>query len=399
MKFLKPFFTHIKPGPREVEFPTYHQDIVGDIMRWDERDIVFSRSDLYNKYGAGSPEFQDYYKLHPEWRAIDTKTNLMPGLGRTGDGDSPMFAAQFAAIHMLRQFDSTDVSKSDKITGANPERAALKAKKVAQLLGADLVNIGPLRQEWVYSHMGRISFGRRGEPINLSHHKTAIAMGFQMDYDLIQHAPDFPAILATAKGYATSAWVAVQLAIYLRMLGFSARAHYDGNYLLQCVPVAVDCGMGELSRAGFLITKKFGLALRLAVVTTDMPIKHDEPIDIAVQSFCDSCKICAEACPIGAIPMGDKAAFNGTKRWKLDAEKCYRYWHAVGTDCGVCMASCPWTKQPTWFHRRMADLASIKGPHQAIMVAAEKAFYGEFKSKTRPDYIDDNPKWHHLLLK
>ena len=94
--------------------------------------------------------------------------------------------------------------------------------------------------------------------------------------------------------------------------------------------------------------------------------------------------------------MGEKIAVNGTKRWKLDAEKCYRYWHAVGTDCGVCMAACPWTKKPTWLHRRMADLATIKGPHQAWMVAAEKAVYGRFKSKNRPAFIDDNPKWRHF---
>ena len=132
-------------------------------------------------------------------------------------------------------------------------------------------------------------------------------------------------------------------------MGYSAHAHYDANYLLQCVPVAVDSGMGELSRAGFLITKEFGLALRLAVVTTNMDLDHDKPVDIGVQSFCDTCKICAEACPIGAIPDGDKVVVNGTRRWKLDAEKCYRYWHTVGTDCGLCMASCPWSNSQPGF--------------------------------------------------
>ncbi len=61
----------------------------------------------------------------------------------------------------------------------------------------------------------------------------------------------------------------------------------------------------------------------IAVVTTDMPLAHDAPIDIGGQLYCNSCRICAEACPIGAISPGDKVAFNGVKKWKLDEEKCY----------------------------------------------------------------------------
>jgi epoxyqueuosine reductase QueG len=152
--------------------------------------------------------------------------------------------------------------------------------------------------------------------------------------------------------------------------------------------MAVDCGLGELSRAGYLLTKEFGLGLRLAIVTTDMPLTHDKPVDIAAQSFCETCKICAEECPIGAIPMGGKVEYNGVKKWKLDEEKCYRYWHAVGTDCGLCMMSCPWTKPSTLFHRTMSELASVKGPHQTLMTQAQKLFYGKFKGVPRPAFID-----------
>ncbi len=399
MDDFQSFFSQFKPGPRTVAQPTYCQDIVGEIRQVDERDIVFARSDLYRVSGEGSSGFQEYYAQHPEWLDIDIKTNRMPGLGRTGDIDSPMMDAQFAAIQSLRHFGSAENAKNEPGTSIIPYRAAQKIKTLARFMGADLVRIGPLRQEWVYSHIGRAASGQVGKPIDLTHHTHAIAMGFRMDHDLIQHAPDFPVLLATAKGYATGAWVAVQLAQYVRMLGFSSRAHYDGNYLVQCVPVAVDCGMGELSRAGFLLTKELGLGLRLAIVTTNMDLEHDQPVDIGVQSFCEKCRICAELCPIGAIPKGERIEVNGTKRWKLDAEKCYRYWHAVGTDCGVCMAACPWTKKPTWLHRRMADLATIKGPHQGWMVAAEKAVYGRFKSKNRPSFIEDNPKWRHLLLR
>ena len=132
--------------------------------------------------------------------------------------------------------------------------------------------------------------------------------------------------------------------------------------------------------------------MRLAVVTTDMPLTHDKPVDIAAQSFCQSCKICAEICPVGAIPLGDKGAFNGLKKWKLDEQKCFHYWRAVCTGCGLCMAACPWTKPRTWLHRAMAVLATAKGPHQSLMARADKLFYGEFKSAPRPSFIEPSER-------
>lgn len=384
---MNQLLSHIKnafPGP--VAAPTYTQDTVGHIHRFDERDIVFARADLYQRFGVDSAEFKAYYEKHPEWLDIDIKTNAMPGLGRYGGIDTPMYAAQFGAIRHLSGEAIVDGEPAPRKTDLTPERAAEKVKALAHLLGADLVGIGPLRQEWTYSHVGRGD--QRGDLIDLSHHHTAIALGFRMDYDLTQSAPHFPVLLATGKGYATGSWVSVQLALYLRMLGFSARAHHLTNYQLLCVPVAVDCGLGELSRAGFLLTRELGLGLRLAIVTTDMPIAHDPPKDIGVQSFCEKCKICAEACQIGAIPCGDKIESNGVKKWQLDAEKCYRYWHAVGTDCASCMAACPWTQRPTGFHRLMGRLATINGLHQRWMVWADKIVYGKFTSTPRPAYME-----------
>ncbi len=378
---------------KKVAAPTYEKDRVGAIKRWDERDIVFARKDFFRYFGTDSPQYRAYYEAHPEHLEYDTKVGNMPELGRTGGIDMPMLEAQFEVIRKIGLESYVSGEPAPQQVEMAPHRAAEKVKAVARFLGADLVKIGPLRQEWVYSHVGRSigdrkGYARWGTPIDLRHHTNAVAMAFQMDYDLIQAAPDFPTVLATAKGYATGAWVSIQLAEYIRMLGYSARAHHLNNYQVIVVPVAVDCGLGELSRAGYLLTREFGLAARLAVVTTDMPLAHDKPIDIGVQSFCEHCKICAEECPVGAIPTGDKTAFNGITKWKLDEQKCYRYWHAVGTDCSLCMISCPWTKPRNWFHTSMSFLATIKGPHQALMTPADKFFYGRFKSAPRPGFID-----------
>jgi ferredoxin len=389
---MKRWLTRMMEGRGDQ--PTYARDAVGEVVRWDERDIVFARSDLFHLFGEDSPAFQAYYERHPEHLDYDSKISRMPDLGRTGGIDVPMFTAQFVAMRQIAPEAWVDGDPAPQKAPIPPDRAAHKVKALARVLGADLVGGGPLRQEWVYTHNGR-SFGDQGgfapwgAPIDLSHHTNVVALGCAMNYDLIQHAPDFPVLLATAEGYAASAWIAVQLAHYIRMLGYSARAHHFYNYQALLVPIAVDCGLGELSRAGYLLSKEYGLGLRLSAVTTDLPLAYDQPVDLGVQSFCESCKICAENCPVGAIPFGDKVEFNGIKKWKLDEEKCYRYWHAVGTDCGICMTSCPWTKRNTRFHRLVATLAGVKGPHQALFPKADKLLYGEFETTPRPDYIDE----------
>jgi len=378
---------------REVNVPTYEQDIVAEIKRWDERDIVFARKDFFRYFGADSPQHKAYYEAHPEYLEYDTKVGNLEGLGKTGGVDTPMFEAQFAATAKLGLEAFVDGESAPDRVEIPPDRASQKVKALARFLGADLARVGPLRQEWVYTYVGR-SLGDAagyvpwGTPVDLSHHTNAIAMGFGMEYTTTRTSPDFPTLLATARGYGMGAWVSVQLAEYIRQLGFSARAHHLNNYRVIAVPVAVDCGLGELSRAGYLMTRELGLALRLAVVTTDMPLAHDRPVDLGIQSFCEQCKICAEECPSRSIPTGDKIEHNGIKRWKLDEQSCYRYWHTVGTDCSICMMSCPWSKPRNWFHETMSWFAAFKGPHQWLMTQSEKLFYGKYRSGPRPDFID-----------
>ncbi len=389
-------FKNFLEVPKRVGEPTYQRDIVSSIEKWDERDIVFARTDLFEYFGEDSQIFKKYYQQHPEYLEFDKKVNRRNDMGKTGGIDKPMFEAQFEIADKISPEAFVDGEPSNKQIVISPERASEKIKDFTRFLGANLVGIGPLRQEWVYSHSARShgdndKFVPRGTPNDLRHHPNAIAIAVRQDYDLIQSAPDFPVLLATAKGYALSAWISVQLAEYIRMLGYSARASHFHNYRLLTVPVAVDCGLGELSRAGFLLTKEFGLALRLAIVTTDLPLQLDQPIDIGVQSFCETCKICAQECPIGAIPTGEKTLFNGIRKWKLDEQKCYRYWQAVGTDCAICMTSCPWTKQQNWFHGSISWLATFKGPHQRYLTQADRLFYGQHKVAPRPAYIDPPP--------
>ncbi len=77
--------------------------------------------------------------------------------------------------------------------------------------------------------------------------------------------------MESAHQYVEAARTAIQLAAFIRNLGYDARAHIDGNYQVIAPLVARDAGLGEIGRMSLLITPKHGPRVRLAVVTTNMP--------------------------------------------------------------------------------------------------------------------------------
>ena len=106
-------------------------------------------------------------------------------------------------------------------------------------------------------------------------------------------------------------------------------------------------GLGELSRIGELVLNPFvGPRFKSVVLTTDLPLEVDKPIDFGLQTFCGNCLKCARECPCDAIPFGDKVMFNGYEIWKPDVERCtrYRLTNPKGSACGRCMKTCPINK-------------------------------------------------------
>jgi epoxyqueuosine reductase QueG len=113
--------------------------------------------------------------------------------------------------------------------------------------------------------------------------------------------------------------------------------------------------MGEVGRLGLLMTKKFDPRVRLACVTTDLPLIPDDPVDIGVEDFCRVCKRCVH-CPSKSIPFDAPREVNGTLKWKLNAETCFEYWAKNGPDCCLCMRVCPWSHPGTLPHRLIVEL-------------------------------------------
>ncbi|MDP6179981.1 MAG: reductive dehalogenase [Desulfatiglandales bacterium] len=223
-------------------------------------------------------------------------------------------------------------------------------KKTAYFLRADLVGVCELPPYAVLSHNLN-----NGDPVECNH-KYAIAILVDQDWNTSEASfgNDWISGPMSFIGYTNSGFISRILADYIRKLGYPAKAQHAFSYEVVVPPVLVWAGLGEMSRIGDIVVNPFiGPRFKAAVVTTDLPLVPDKPIDFGLQDFCSKCKKCARECPSGAISFGDKVSYNGYERWPLDIKKCasMRIGNKYGASCGVCMTVCPWNKPFTPFHR------------------------------------------------
>jgi len=223
---------------------------------------------------------------------------------------------------------------------ASPARNADNVKGAAYYLCCDAVGLSAA-PEWVY-----YSHDAGGNPLP-AYHKNAISMLFDQGHETMEGASgdDWISVAQSMRAYLRFSLLGGIVAEQIRRLGYSARVHsvLDGDVLQP--PLLLLSGLGEVSRIGEVILNPFlGPRLKAGVVTTDLPMTHDKPIDFGLQNFCGNCNKCARECPSGAITAGPKLMYNGYEIWKSDAEKCarYRLTNQGGGMCGRCMKTCPW---------------------------------------------------------
>jgi reductive dehalogenase len=386
--------------------PTY--EIIGGVARFDERDTVFSREALR----PGSPEEREYHRRHPERAEVDRR--LARFIERKMESEAPqdqfgraVYEANFIPPAALALPDMVDGVPAGRLMKRSPAEAAAVIKALGRRLGADEVRIGPLRPEWVYSHRGARPFfresyinapyfrgipgeyqgARYGDPITLTH-RSAISLAFRQDREFVGTGSTQAVDFEGGRVYSSSALVSVAIARFIRASGYPARAHHLRNYLVMVVPVAVDAGMGELGRCGYVVSRAFGANFRLVCVTTDLPVEHDGPVDIGMQDFCEKCEKCALNCPAQAIPRGPKIIVGGIRRWKLDEEACLAYWGRTGYSCAICQVVCPWTKPQRAFHRFVATLAVHVPPIRKLLVFGDDIVYGKrFNPRPIPGWL------------
>lgn len=216
-------------------------------------------------------------------------------------------------------------------------------KAASYFLGADAVGISRCPDWAWYSH------DAVGDPI-VPTQENAISVIIDQGFETTEGSSgdDWIAVTQSMRAYLRFSLLGGVIGKQIRNLGYSAKVHtnLDGEVLQP--PLLLLSGLGEVSRIGEVIVNPFlGPRLKSGVITTNMPLAHDKPIDFGMQNFCESCNKCARECPSGAITAGPKMMFNGYEIWKSDSQKCttYRINQKGGAMCGRCMKTCPWNME------------------------------------------------------
>ncbi|HUT03135.1 MAG TPA: reductive dehalogenase domain-containing protein [bacterium] len=318
----------------------------------DERDTTFSRMALVE----GSDRYRECYARRPELEARDREVRNAPMKGILSrmrpdacfDGLPDRQAALEHIVdgNVAMIFASTEMIEKAPISARRiaipPEEITPVIKEVALYFGADIVGIVEMQDEHFYTHHGHSMGGKYGEPVDKSL-RYAIVLAVEMDRDMINRAPHLEEILATDRGYRDVALAGCGAAIHLKSLGYRAFLNTVATYNAPLVRLARDAGLGQIGRHGMLITKKHGSRVRLGAVMTDMPLLPDGRIDFGLEKFCMRCGNCARNCIGGAISEGQPVDEDGQLRWTYEDTNCMEVWKRVGTDCGICIASCPFS--------------------------------------------------------
>jgi epoxyqueuosine reductase QueG len=105
------------------------------------------------------------------------------------------------------------------------------------------------------------------------------------------------------------------------------------------LPVAARfAGLGSLGRSGLLLTEDYGPCIRLGAVLTNLELSRTPRLAGTAARLCANCDRCAQACPAGAIDKSESA--KGLFK-PVNDDACYAKWLDFGTDCGLCVATCP----------------------------------------------------------
>ena len=339
-------------------------DMQPDFERFAQKNDVFRRSwwDEQVKSEKSRLFYDTYREPLESWRKADGFTQKDYALRNAAWHVSDIFTELKKNEDRREGFSDALTSQREvakgKTTFSSLEEASQEIKRVALGFGAGEVGITRFDERWMYSHkFSDMSGTERPNDIPIEGFPYVIVTAQPMDYDLIKTVPSALSGAATGLGYSHDALVVLSVTQYIRNLGYNAIASMNDSAL--AIPLAIQAGLGEYGRNGLLITRKYGPRVRLGKIFTDMPLALDQPISLGVKAFCDTCRRCATACPVGAISHGEPTAerynqsnIKGVRKWSVDGEKCFGYWVAQNSDCAICIRVCPYNKDYTkWWNR------------------------------------------------
>lgn len=367
---LKSFFNINPRKIKEVsrDYLNKRFEIKSSVERFDQKNDIFNRAiwdekvnpknffisyDIANYAPKKSKGFDhwDYAFRNASWHLTDVVGEMKFETDGKVEGFTDYYSIQTE-------------SSPTKAAINSPEDCTSRIKLAAKMFGSGMTGICKVDDRWVYAK----NYNRKDSdskpfdlPKGLDH---AIILIIPMDHELSKTYPAALSGASTGLGYSVGLNCANTLAQFITNLGYQAVASLNDSTL--SIPMAIEAGLGEYGRHGLLITPKYGPNIRIAKVFTDLPLIPDQPIEFGVKEFCTICKKCADSCPVKAIPK-DKPTNNppnfsslkGIKKWTTNAEKCFKFWVGMNTDCAICIRVCPYNKDYTkWWNRLGIKLAN-----------------------------------------
>ena len=262
---------------------------------------------------------------------------------------TPIADAYVKLIRAMVPLQDGKVSAAKHDTAHDPQKNSEGIKTLMYYLGADMAGACEAKRYAWYSHQDD------GTPID-PYHRSAVVMLVDQGFDTMEGASgdDWISGAQSMRAYMRGGEVCGIVAAFIRGMGWPARSQTNADSDVLQIPLVLQAGLGELSRIGELVLNPFvGPRFKSAVVTTDLPLAYDQPIDFGLQDTCNKCMKCARECPCSAISFGDKVMFNGYEIWKPDVERCtrYRVTNPHGSACGRCMKTCPYNHEGLLAHR------------------------------------------------
>jgi len=289
-----------------------------------------------------SPFFWHPPTMHP-WGDLQV-------VARTSSRSCPGSVEAFAAAYMYPELTPVAEERRE----ATAEEFSAGVREFALGHEADAVGIAAMDPLYVFE----------GYTIE---EPWVIVLALAHNYERLKEVPSDETngvgVVDVGDQYARGTRASYGLANWIRAQGYKAEAFPGPSAsALVLIPPAIASGLGELGKHGSLISPQFGSGVRLAGVTTNMPLRATKPVKFGADEFCKTCQVCTNACPPGAISE-NKQMVRGVKRWYVNFDKCIPYF-AEAASCGICIAECPWTR-PSARPKLLATMAGRLGLEQA----------------------------------
>ncbi|MFX1374223.1 MAG: hypothetical protein ACFFA0_00275 [Promethearchaeota archaeon] len=160
------------------------------------------------------------------------------------------------------------------------EKFAQKAKD----LNVDLISYTPVIENYIFRNLK--VYG-----------KNAIILGMEMKWEKIKKAPSAICEIEVFRVYKELGDITIELAEFLKSLGYKSEAHHPFGGKLLYGPHVVAANLGILGRNGLIITPEFGPRQRWSIITTDADIPESKERDFKeLKTFCGKCGVCVREC-------------------------------------------------------------------------------------------------------